>query len=66
MDRRQRDRRLCLAGTGPAPDPDEGPESILVGYLPPNTFIRLRDRIAVLARERRLRAVTRTNADEGT
>jgi hypothetical protein len=52
----------------PGPDlrplPGGGAESVLIGYLPPNTFIRLRDRIAELGRERRMRAVPRTAAGE--
>jgi hypothetical protein len=55
------------AFTWPGPDlrpnTGEGAESVLIGYLPPNTFIRLRDRIAELGRERRFRVVPRTDAD---
>lgn len=46
------------------PAPSRGPESVLIGYLPPNTFMRLRDRVAELGRERRMRAVVRTEVDE--
>jgi len=41
----------------------QGAQSVVIGYLPPNTFIRLRDRIGELSRERRMRAVVRTDAE---
>ncbi len=51
------------AFTWPGPDlrplPGQGAASVVLGYLPPNTFIRLRDRIAELGRGRRLRTVER-------
>lgn len=42
------------------PETGKGLASALMGYLPPNTFLRLRDRIVELGRERRFRVVERT------
>ncbi|MES1202086.1 MAG: hypothetical protein ABUS57_11640 [Pseudomonadota bacterium] len=46
------------------PKAGKGAESVLLGYLPPNTFARLRDRIVALGRERRFRVVERSGEKE--